>query len=287
MSSNPRKLEESKPQPQASVIKFQAIVDNPHFTETQKRDLLRSMMQRQLKKGDESFMNTNRPSTQGFLGTLAAINECANTPDRPFLRRQQYNDFIAKKVDTLLQSQMKLPLAPQGESSGPRKLEFPKCTIPVMQVDVTNTISKVDSNSVASQVEKGNETIPPSRTTVGNNDYFRQDLNEWVPNNVAEALYMMGPTAELKRTSSHKGRTRTGYQSKLFHCAIKGCSMRWLVQAAEWHGSDPHAFVNPSHGKHKRHEKTTWHGSNPYVFVKTSHENHNAPFSLSSCSSYY
>ncbi|KAG7372906.1 hypothetical protein IV203_033641 [Nitzschia inconspicua] len=226
MSSNPRKLEESKTQPQASVIKFQAIVDNPHFTETQKRDLLRSMMQRQLKKGDESFMNTNSPSTQGFLGTLAAINECANTPDRPFLRRQQYNDFIAKKVNTLLQSQMELPLAPQGESSGPRKLEFPKCTIPVMQVDVTNTIPKVDSNSVASQVEKGNETIPPSRTTVGNNDYFRQDLNEWVPNNVAEALYMMGPTAELKRTSSHKGRTRTGYQSKLFHCAIKGCSMR-------------------------------------------------------------
>ncbi|KAG7344905.1 hypothetical protein IV203_032436 [Nitzschia inconspicua] len=275
MSSNPRKVEESKPQPQASVIKFQAIVDNPHFTETQKRDLLRSMMQRQLKKGDESFMNTNSPSTQGFLGTLAAINECANTPDRPFLRRQQYNDFIAKKVNTLLQSQMELPLAPQGESSGPRKLEFPKCTIPVMQVDVTNTISKVDSNSVASQVEKGNETIPPSRTTVGNNDYFRQDLNEWVPNNVAEALYMMGPTAELKRTSSHKGRTRTGYQSKLFHCAIKGCSMRWLVQAAEWHGSDQHDFVNPSHGKHKRHEKTTWHGSNPYVFVKPSHENHN------------
>ncbi|KAG7350144.1 hypothetical protein IV203_009516 [Nitzschia inconspicua] len=157
MSSNPRKLEESKPQPQASVIKF--IVDNPHFTETQKRDLLRSMMQRQLKKGDESFMNTNSPSTQGFLGTFAAINECANTPDRPFLRRQQ--------VDTLLQSQMELPLASQGESSGPRKLEFPKCTIPVMQVDVT----KVDSNSVASQVEKGNETIPPSRTTVGNNDY--------------------------------------------------------------------------------------------------------------------
>ncbi|KAG7356498.1 MULE transposase domain containing protein [Nitzschia inconspicua] len=273
MSSNPRKQDESKPQPQASAMQFQAIVDNPHFTETQKRDLLRSMMERQLKKGDDSFMNTDSPSTKGFLGTLAAINEYANTPDRPFLRRQQYNDFIGKKIDTLLPFQMDPPPAPQAEAGGPRRLEFPKSTIPVMQIEDTNNISKVDSKSVASPVEKGNESIPPCRTAVGKNDYFFHDLKEWVPNNVAEALYMMGPTAELKRTKSHKGRTRTGYQSRLFHCAIKGCSMRWLVQAAEWHGSNPYASANPS--KRNSHSNTTWHGSNPYVFVKPSHENHN------------
>ncbi|KAG7349868.1 hypothetical protein IV203_012465 [Nitzschia inconspicua] len=121
------------------------------------------------------------------------------------------------------------PPAPQAETSGPRRLEFPKSTIPVMQIEDTNNISKVDSKNVASPVEKGNESIPPSRTAAGKNDYFFHDLKEWVPNNVAEALYMMGPTAELKRTRSHKGRTRTGYQSRLFHCAIKGCSMRCII----------------------------------------------------------
>ncbi|KAG7366747.1 hypothetical protein IV203_029417 [Nitzschia inconspicua] len=260
MSSNPRKQDESKPQPQASAMQFQAIVDNPHFTETQKRDLLRSMMERQLKKGDDSFMNTDSPSTKGFLGTLAAINEYANTPDRPFLRRQQYNDFIGKKIDTLLPFQMDPPPAPQAEAGGPRRLEFPKSTIPVMQIEDTNNISKVDSKSVASPVEKGNESIPPCRTAVGKNDYFFHDLKEWVPNNVAEALYMMGPTAELKRTKSHKGRTRTGYQSRLFHCAIKGCSMRCVIAIRTPPGMVRilNVFVKPSHENHNGHENVTW-----------------------------
>ncbi|KAG7349850.1 hypothetical protein IV203_012447 [Nitzschia inconspicua] len=168
MSSKPPKQDDSQHQRQASVTLFQGIIDNPSFTEIQKRDVLRSVIQRQLRKRDHSFINPNSPFTKSFLDGIAIINEYAATPDRPSLQRELCYDFVVKKIETVLPAQMEQPLVPQGEASGARKLEFPKSTPPVIQDEDTNNIPKENIDSIALQVEKGNEPTPANRTTAGN-----------------------------------------------------------------------------------------------------------------------
>ncbi|KAG7373928.1 hypothetical protein IV203_013023 [Nitzschia inconspicua] len=169
MSNKQPKPDESQHQRQASVNLFQGIIDNPYFTEIQKRDVLKSVMKRQLKKGDHSFINPNSPFTKRFLDAITIVNEYAATPDRPSLQRELCYDFVVKKIDTLLPAHMKQPLVPRGEASGARKLEFPKSTPPVIQQEDTNNIPKENIDSIALlQVEKGNEPTPANRTTAGN-----------------------------------------------------------------------------------------------------------------------
>jgi hypothetical protein len=84
--------------------------------------------------------------------------------------------------------------------------------------------------------------------------------HEWVPTNVAEAYYMMGPTAVCKRSNTHKVRTRPGYHSKQFYCCVPTSTMRWLLQASDWDDSCQFVFVQPSQEKHNNHDKTTWDG---------------------------
>ncbi|KAG7339464.1 hypothetical protein IV203_025356 [Nitzschia inconspicua] len=181
MSNKQPKQDESQHQRQASVTVFQAIIDNPSFSERLKRDLLRSVMQKQLEKGDHSFINPNSPFTKSFLEGVALIDKYAATPDKPSMQRGHCYDFIVKKIDTLLPAHMERPLVPQGEASGARKLDFPESTPSVIPKEDTNDIPEDDTNrSIALQVEKGNEPTPAHRTTVaGNNGYFCQDLKEW------------------------------------------------------------------------------------------------------------
>ncbi|KAG7374270.1 hypothetical protein IV203_013365 [Nitzschia inconspicua] len=246
MSKEPSKQDDLKKQCNSFVLEMQAIIDNPSFSESRKRDLLRDAMQKQLEKGDHSFINPNSPFSKSFINGVALIDKYAATPNKPSMQREHCHDFVAKKIDTLLPVHMELPPIPKGSVKGARKLECPRCTLPAPQSEVNNNLSTQDTNNAALAVEKCNGPTAAHPTTVCNSDYFCQEVQEWVPKNVAEALYLMGPTAESKRSRTHKNRTRDGYKSKLFHCSITGCSMRWLIQARDWNESCPSVFVQPS-----------------------------------------
>ncbi|KAG7337675.1 hypothetical protein IV203_037015 [Nitzschia inconspicua] len=233
MSNEPSKQDDSKKQYKSFVLEMQAIIDNPSFPESLKRDLLTAAMQKQLEKGDHSFINPNSPFTKSFIDGVAMIDKYATTPDKASMQREHCHGFVAQKIDTLLPVHMELPLVPKGGVNGARKLEFPLCTLPAPQSEVNNNLSTQDTSNVELAEETCNGPTAAHPTTVCNSDYFCQEVQEWVPKNVAEALYLMGPTAESKRSCTHKNRTRAGYKSKLFHCSITGCSMRWLVQARD------------------------------------------------------
>ncbi|KAG7355378.1 hypothetical protein IV203_000064 [Nitzschia inconspicua] len=118
MSNEPSKQDDSKKQGKSSVLQMQAIIENPSFSESGKADLLRAAMQKQLEKGDHSFINPNSPFTKSFIDGIALIDELAPTPDKPSIHRQHCHDFVAKKLDTLLPVYMEVPLVPKGGGGG-------------------------------------------------------------------------------------------------------------------------------------------------------------------------
>jgi hypothetical protein len=162
-------------------------------------------------------------------------------------------------------------------------ITIPTTQVPAIEIAETTTTQPNSNKPPAPPLHKpGNQTttsaklVPKEKKDEINGgalgDRFSSSTaRELNPSCVAEAYFLLGPTAKQEKSNANKSRLKPGYKSKLYKCKFEKCTMYWLLQAEAWDLDCPNVFVLQSQENHISHPNIGW--SEHYEHLVSHHSN--------------